>query len=72
MKRIVEVLKTVIRVIWGGAIDILAKQAEVLAKLILAIALLIIAVSYCSDVRVDKHQDKRLDARCDGRFHRKE
>ena len=61
MKRIVEFLKTVIRVIWGGAIDVLAKQAEVVGKFILAIALLIIAVSYCSDVRVDKVQDKRLD-----------
>ena len=62
MRKVIEILKTVAGVIWGGAIDILAKQAEVLAKLILAVALLIIAVSYCSDVRVDKIQDKRLDA----------
>ena len=61
MRKIIEVLKTIIRFIWGGVLDALSAQAEVAAKVIMAVALLIIAVSYCSDIRVDEVQNKRLD-----------
>lgn len=62
MRSIGRIIKKIATFIWGGAVEVMTAQLEAITKLIVAIALLIIALSYCSDIRVDEQQNKRLDA----------